>query len=202
MAEHCDNNMTLRAVRGDADALEALLAQHGPEVESNLHIAPLWRSVLEPQDVMQVTYLEAFLQIDRFDPLRTEPFAGWLQRIAQNNLRDAIRGLERQKRPHPKDRVQPRNREETITHLLSELGATRSTPSLKLRREEADRILRAAIDALPQDYATVIQLHDFEGQAVDQVAAVMKRSAGAIHMLRARAQDQLRQLLGSASCFF
>src|SRR5262245_5710378 len=84
-----------RAVGGDEDALTKLLAEHGPRVERTLSIARQWRSVLEPADVMQVTYLEAFLQIPRFDLRRSEPFEAWLGRIATNNLRDALRGLQR-----------------------------------------------------------------------------------------------------------
>ena len=50
------------AVAGDADALTKLLQKFGPEVERSLQINPVWQTVLEPADVMQVTYLEAFLR--------------------------------------------------------------------------------------------------------------------------------------------
>lgn len=75
-----------RASNGDADALESLLEQHGPEVERKLTIGREWRSVLDPADVMQVTYLEAFLSIAQFDHGRADSFQAWLQRIAENNL--------------------------------------------------------------------------------------------------------------------
>src|SRR5262245_36824902 len=81
------------AVAGDTHALSMLLRQHGPTVQNRLRIAAQWRTVLEPEDVMQVTYLEAFLQIRRFDLSRGTTFEGWLEHVAQNNLRDAVRGL-------------------------------------------------------------------------------------------------------------
>lgn len=70
------------AVAGDVDAIAELLHEHAPDVERSLSIAREWRSVLEPADVMQVTYLEAFLQIARYDPQRAKSFRAWLRRIA------------------------------------------------------------------------------------------------------------------------
>lgn len=202
MPEDDDRDLLARAVKTDADALSTLLERYGPQVEQGLRIARSWSSVLEPSDVMQVTYLDAFLQIERFDPTRSEPFSAWLSRIAENNLRDAIRGLERQKRPQPTNRVQPRSSEDGTAELYALLGTTTTTPSRKIRREEADTLLQAAMDALPDDYAHVIRLYDLEGRDIDSVATVLERSAGAVHMLRARAHNRLREILGSVSFYF
>ena len=47
------------------------------------------------RDVMQVTYLEAFLHIDQLTARDTSAFLAWLTRIAENAIRDAVRGLTR-----------------------------------------------------------------------------------------------------------
>ena len=47
-----------------------------------------------------------------------------------------------------------------------------------------------------------MRLYDLECQPPQQVAEALGRSVGAVHMLRARAHDRLRELLGSASKFF
>lgn len=190
------------AVAGDADAITRLLSETGPEVERSLNIGREWRSVLEPSDVMQVTYLEAFLRIGQYDPDRTEPFRAWLQRIAENNLRDAIRGLQRQKRPQPSNRVALPAGADTSLDLFAQLGVTTTTPSRYATREERVSRLNAALDALPDDYARAIRLYDLEGHPIAEVARQMDRSSGAIHMLRARAHDRLRQLLGPESGWF
>lgn len=190
------------AVAGDLDALTSLLHQHGPEVERSLSISRDWRSVLEPADVMQVTYLEAFLQITRFDPQRAEPFRAWLQRIAENNLRDAIRGLQSQKRPQPANRVVVPAGGDSTTDFLAQLGVTTTTPSRHATREERCNDLNAALDALPDDYGRAVRLYDLQALPIAEVARQMGRSAGAIHMLRARAHDRLRQRLGPESGWF
>lgn len=62
---HADDERLSAAAAGDGDALGALLRQHGPGVRRRLHISPAWRAALDPADVMQVSYLEAFLRIDQ-----------------------------------------------------------------------------------------------------------------------------------------
>lgn len=185
-----------RAVEGHSDALTELLREYSPAVERTLRIGRPWRSVLEVADVMQVTYLEAFLQIGRFDPARSDSFEFWLRRIAENNLRDALRGLQRQKRPQPRDRVGVPGGD-SVNGLFDLLGVTTTTPSRHAVRAEMDHHLSAALDALPNDYARAVRLYDLDGLPIDEVAAKLGRSPGAVHMLRARAHDQLRERLGA-----
>jgi RNA polymerase sigma-70 factor (ECF subfamily) len=187
-----------RAVEGDEDALAKLLAAHGPRIKQTLTIERKWRSVLEPADVMQVTYLEAFLQIHDFDPNRPEPFLEWLRRIAENNLRDAIRGLQRQKRPQPADRISG----DGSCDLLAILGVVTTTPVRQAVRDERQSKLETMLDALPEDYGQVVRLYDLQGLPIAEVASRMRRSAGAVHMLRARAHDRLRGMMGSESAWF
>jgi len=179
-----------------------LLEKHGPEVERTLQIGRDWRSVLEPRDVMQVTYLEAFLEAEQYDPQRGEPFVAWLRRIAENNLRDAIRGLQRQKRPQPAQRVTIPADWDSSARLFAVLGVTTTTPSRYAEREERMKRLNAALDSLPQDYAMVIRFYDLDALPIGEVAQRMSRSQGAVHMLRARAHERLSAILGSESLWF
>ena len=96
-----------QAVQGDADALMALLRQFGPAIRRRLDINQAWRSKLDAADVMQVTYLEAFLRIGQLKTRDSEVFAAWLTRIAENNLRDAVRQFQRLKRPDPRRPLLP-----------------------------------------------------------------------------------------------
>jgi len=190
-----------QATAGDADALAALLGRHGPEVSRRLRIDRQWRGQLEAEDVMQVTYLEAFHQIGRFEPSRGASFEAWLLQIARHNLLDAVRGLGRKKQPPARRRVHA-NAADSTTGLLELLGATTTTPSRVAGRAESASILEAAIARLPADYATVVRLYDLEGRPIEEVSAAMRRSTGAVHMLRARAHDALRERLGTESNFF
>src|SRR5262245_50784441 len=90
-----ESELIVQAVAGDESALSDLLVRCGPIVRA--HIAPLisnaWHSVLEADDIMQVTYMEAFLRIGFFQSRGEGAFLAWLTSIARNNLRDAVREL-------------------------------------------------------------------------------------------------------------
>jgi RNA polymerase sigma-70 factor (ECF subfamily) len=191
------------AVQGDVDALSELLARHGPHVEQTLRIGKVWQAFIDPGDVMQVTYLEAFLQIGQFRPDKAPSFEAWLRRIAENNLRDAIRGLERQKQPPPTQRVSMgRPGDESFVGLFDFLVAHSSTPSRTMGREEIRQIIQEAVQRLPEDYGKVVRMYDLESLPIDDVALALKRSPGAVHMMRARAHDRLGELLETAANWF
>lgn len=194
-----DRLSVARAASGNRDALVELLDRHGPSVERSLRISAAWQGRLDAADVMQVTYLEAFLRITTFDPQRPDSFAAWLRRIAEHNLLDAIRELEAERKRAAPRRIRAFNAEESYVALLDVLSASGGTPSQSVRRDEAGAMLAEAIDRLPSDYATALRLYDLEGREIEEVAAAMGRSPGAVHMLRLRAHERLRELLGPAS---
>jgi RNA polymerase sigma-70 factor, ECF subfamily len=194
-----DRGLLGRAARGDADALTALLNRHGPAVRRRLVINPLWQAVLDPADVMQVTYLEAFLRIHQLEARDGEGFRAWLDRLAQNNLRDAIRELEAQKRPDPRRQVVRGPENDSAATLLETLSDGGPTASHIAASRESKQALEDALCRLPPMYAQVVRLHDLDGQSVGGVGMAMDRSPGSVCMLRARALDRLRELLGPAS---
>jgi len=197
-------NLLERAACGDADVLSNLLATYGRQVwaEIDRDIDPKWRAIIDADDVMQVTYLEAFLEIRRLSARDEAGFLGWLRRIAQNNLRDAVKEQGRQKRPQPGMRLERPADTDSYVTLVEHLGMTTSTPSRHVAAGEAMQCIEAALRQLPNDYAAVVRMYDLEGRDIAQVAAALKRSTGAVHMLRARAHDRLRGLLGASSDFF
>lgn len=194
-----------RAACGDEDSLCLLLEHYGPIVRDRLKskIGQQWRTSLDEDDVMQVTYLEAFLLINQFKHRGTGSFLAWLSQVAENNLRDALRGLQAAKRPNPKRRVQvSRPNENSFVALVEMLGSTNSTPSRAAARGESERMIEDVLSALPPDYERVVRLYDLEGRSAQEVAEQLGRSTGAIYMLRARAHEKMRGELGNASQFF
>jgi RNA polymerase sigma factor (sigma-70 family) len=82
------------------------------------------------------------------------------------------------------------------------MEASISTPSGGAAKAESRLALQDAIEKLPPEYAKVVRLYDLEGLPVDRVAVELKRSVGAVYMLRARAHERLSELMGSPSQFF
>lgn len=198
------DNLIHRAVAGDTDALSALLERHGPYVRRRVagQIPPRWRSVLSAEDVVQETYIDAFLDIGGFTPgVDGDSFVGWLITLAKRNLVDAIRMLEAEKRGGRRKRVKSRGTRASLADLYEQIGHSRSTPSQQLARKEAEVLLRRAVEQLPPAYRAVIEAYDLEEQPVDDVAAQLKRSAGAVFMLRSRAHRILHKYMGTASLY-
>lgn len=197
-------DLARRAAEGDEGALSRLLEHVTPQLRGRIapKIGDAWRTVLEADDVLQVTYLEAFLQIERFRGRGPGSFLAWLAQIAENNLRDAVKGLERAKRPDPRRAVKAAPGEDSYVALVELLGVTNTTPSRQAAKGEARGILDEALRALPPDYEKVIRQMDLEGRGVSEVAGELGKTPGAVHMLRARAHDRLKDLLGPGSRFF
>ncbi len=192
------------AIRGDRDALAELLNRYGDIVAAHLRgdINPQWRSVLDIDDVMQVTFVEAFLQISRFGGSDGSSFVSWLRRIAKNNLRDAIRALKCEKRPQPGNRVHSPAGQDSCVTLIEQIAGSTITISGKAGIREMTALLNEALRKLPSDYEIVLRLYDLEGLTGPEVADRMGRRRGAIHMLRARALVRLGELVGAESNFF
>ena len=191
---------------GDEAALCTLLEHCGPIVRDRVKpkIGAQWRTSLDEDDVMQVTYLESFLLVGQFKYRGAGSFLAWLSQVAENNLRDALRGLQAAKRPNPKRRVQVSKHaaENSFVALVELLGATESTPSRAAARDESEQIIEQVLSSLPPDYERVVRLYDLECRSAQEVAEQLGRSTGAIYMLRARAHERMRSELGNASQFF
>ncbi len=193
-----------KANAGDAEALTALLGELGPKVWDRIipKIGRQWSGLIEADDVMQVTYLEAFVQFGRVTIKDEQSFTAWLTRVAENNLRDAIRAFDRAKRPDPRKRVTGPVNDESYVGLVEVLGVTTTTPSRAAARHEAVSIMTGVLGKLPADYAKMVRLYDLECKPIEEVSRELGRSTGACYMLRARAHDALRDAMGTASQFF
>ncbi len=203
MSEKTYDALVGRAIAGDGDALSELLEHCSPILFRHLQnkIGDQWRGILEADDVIQVTYLEAFLRVEQLVAPNLRAFLGWLTRIADNNLLDAIRGLECEKRLPPTMRLQGTTQDSMVS-LLDVIGVTSTTPSRGAARGETRELLEEALTRLPPDYATVIRLYDLQRMSAPEIAQQLGKSRANVHMLRSRGIAWLRELLGSDSRFF
>src|SRR5262249_2942348 len=153
---HADPETFAKATAGNVDAITSLLRTYGPAVRRRLVIGPQWQAALDVEDVMQVTYLEAFLRIAQLRALGETSFVAWLTRIAENNLRDAIKELERDKRPDPRRRVEPRSPEDSFVALSEIVISSGVTASRFASARETRSALEAAVARLPEIYRNVV----------------------------------------------
>ncbi|MBU6349921.1 MAG: sigma-70 family RNA polymerase sigma factor [Chloroflexi bacterium] len=108
-------------------------------------------------------------------------FSGWLYKIAHNLVIDHYRRRGRQSAVELDD----------TTPLAAERQSLESQVEQSL---DAER-LRAAIRRLTEEQAEVVSLRFLEGYSINEVAAMMSRSEGAIKALQYRAVATLRTLM-------
>jgi DNA-directed RNA polymerase specialized sigma24 family protein len=80
-----ESDLLSEAIEGDSIALGTLLKHHADELARCIRLDDRWNAQFDINDVLQVTFLEAFLRIRRFKPDGPGNFIGWLLTIAKNN---------------------------------------------------------------------------------------------------------------------
>ncbi len=132
------------------------------------------------EDLLQETLTRALDCLGRFRWQGPESFRLWLQGIAENVVREAVK----------------RHRRDAWLEILPEVPAVTVSPSRHLRREERWSRLKTALDGLSEDHRTVLVLARLEGLKLDEIAERMHRSPSAVKSLLFRAMGELRRSFG------
>lgn len=190
-----------KAGQGDGDALEALLCMHHRRLAGYLRrkIGLQWQGKIDPDDVLQEAYLEAFSGISGFDYQGDDSFYHWIVRLTDHRFFHQVRGLQTKKRDVGRE-VRPRADSRTgYQALLTQCLGDSQTPSRIMRRADAEGALMSCIARLPDDYRIVVRRLHLNEEPLASVAADMARTEDAVRRLASRAVEQLSKCLGRAS---
>jgi RNA polymerase sigma factor (sigma-70 family) len=192
------------AVAGDEHALKLLLLRHFDRLAA--HIAaklPIYLcSTTDPEDILQVTFAQAFRFIRVFEPRGDGSLYAWLVTIADRKLSDRMKFHNAQKRGGGQTATGFANPDESAVQLLDTLADGTETPSRCVMRGEMLDALHGAINRLPEDHRLAIRLCCLERLPAAEVARRMNRTEHAVHMLCSRARGLLRKMLGRSSQYF
>ncbi len=193
------------AANGDRTALERLLLDHYAPLAAHVsrRLPPSIQSVVGVEDVVQQTYALVFQSIEHFEHREDVTFLSWLIAIADNRLRDVIRALHRKKRggDHRRLRGVPDDKAGNAADLVDVLAGRSHTASHSLARREAIQAIQVALAGLPEEYRQAIEHRYFDGYTLEQTAALMDRTTGAVRCLLDRAKKRLRYALVRASLY-
>lgn len=194
-----DNLELLEAARGgDLLALQKLLARHHGRLVAALRskIPAAHSAAIEPEDVCQETYVAVGTELAKFEPRGPDSFFAWLMAIANRRLIDMVRALKAEKRGGDRVRIDARTTDSDSTAFLLEQLATDShTPSRSFARQEVVNAVQAALTLLPVDQGNAVRLRYVEGLSLQETAARMRRSVGAVAMLCQRGVSRLAEPL-------
>jgi len=191
-----------QAVSGDIASLEILLFRYRKRLLAYVqsHFPPELRGFLEPQDIVQDTWLRAIRALAEFRPDGPEPVYRWLVTISRNLILDQAKHERMTKCKGTRGRA-VNDEDASIVRLLEEMAVYQRTPSKSAASHELMTALDDAIERLPGDQARALRLRHLQGLETKQIALQMKRSEGSISMLCNRALRSLRWELRSASFY-
>ncbi len=190
------------AVGGDRVALERLLLAHYDPLARRIgeKLPPRLQATLAVEDILQLTFLQAFRDIGQFELRADATFGNWLARIAENRLHDAIKAHDCTKHGGDLQRVQDgAGSDGSVLSLWDWIAAADTSPGSIVAREEALQALQVALASLPSDQCMAIRLQVLEGKSLAETATALGRTSDAIRGLVHRGKEQLLAAMGRAS---
>ncbi len=176
-----ESKLVEKAVEGDSSAFGSLYDHYQPAIYRFVVVKVGSRE--EAEDITHHVFLSAWTNVRTYKH-RGHPFSSWLYQIARNMVVDHYRS---KKDDISLDKLDP---ESSIIPAVAQ-----SDLSIKLQLEK----VHIAIKELKPDYQDVIILRFVEDLPLKEVAAILKKSEGAIKLLQHRAIKELKKKLGDES---
>ena len=180
-----DEELMAKVMAGDDGAVEALYDRYATAVMGLAFKIVHDRALAE--EIVQETFWRVWDNCDQFSGQRGH-FRSWMFRIAHNLAIDMWR--------RRKVRPQPAQSEQEVRELnqrpASEPGVAEAT-WIAIQRQR----VRNALDVLPAEQRTVIELSYFEGLTRKEIATVTETPLGTVHTRARLALHKLREALST-----
>lgn len=188
-----DQALVVRAQQGDKRAFELLVVKYQRKLARLL--SRLIRDPAEVEDVAQEAFIKAYRALPSFRG--DSAFYTWLYRIGVNTAKNYLMAMGR--RAPTSTEVEA---EEAEGYDEGEQLRDINTPESLALSREIGATVNAAIDGLPEELRTAIQLRELEGMSYEDIARIMDCPIGTVRsrIFRAREaiSDKLKPLLDTA----
>lgn len=186
-----------RARQANGEGLGALLEQYRDYLGmlARARLGARLRRVVNPSDLVQQTFLEAYRDFGHFEGTSTAQWRAWLRRILAHNLAALVERHVRVQKRDVRRQVSLEQLCATPGGPVAAVASPGSSPSAQAQRHEATAVLADRLARLPAPHREVLRLRNLEGLPFNEVARRMGRTPGAVRVLWVRALDRLRLLL-------
>lgn len=184
-----EHELVRRLAARDESALKKVLDDHHARIyQLALKITG---SPEDAEEVTQDTFLKLVDSIDKFEGRSS--LGTWLYKLGLNMALMRRRKVGRRREQVWED---PLLAFDETGHHSAPIGRWRGTV-LDIEREETRRVVREAIEELPEDYGSVLILADMEGRSRQEIAELMDLSVPAVKSRLHRARLMLRARLAN-----
>jgi RNA polymerase sigma-70 factor (ECF subfamily) len=186
---HLDEASLIVLLRArDAAAYEIFVREYGGQL---LAIARRYlRCEEDCTDAVQEAFISAFRAIDRFEG--NSSLATWLHRILVNACLMKLRASSRKSEISIESLLPSFDKS---GHHAQPVRDWTQRPEERLMREEMRGLIRRSIDALPEDYRTILLLRDIDQLSTEEAAETLGTAPGTVRTRLHRARQALRSLL-------
>jgi RNA polymerase sigma-70 factor (ECF subfamily) len=181
-----DQQLVERAQRGDKRAFEMLVEKYQRKLARLL--SRLIRDPGEVEDVTQEAFIKAYRALPSFRG--DSAFYTWLYRIGINTAKNYLVAMGR--RAPTSTEVEA---EEAEGQEGGELLRDINTPDSLLLSKEIGDTVNAAIESLPEELRSAIQLRELEGMSYEEIAKLMDCPIGTVRSRIFRAREAIAERL-------
>ncbi len=181
-----DQQLVERAQRGDKRAFELLVVKYQRKLGRLL--ARLIRDPGEVEDVTQEAFVKAYRALPSFRG--DSAFYTWLYRIGINTAKNYLVAMGR--RAPTSTEIEA---EEAEGYEGGEQLRDINTPESVVLSKEIAATVNAAIEALPEELRSAIQLRELEGMSYDEIAKMMDCPIGTVRSRIFRAREAIAEKL-------
>lgn len=181
MAIDSDLELMLRVRSGDAESFEILLSRYRLPLVS--FFVRMVRDRALAEDLAQEVFLRVYQARQRYQP--EARFTTWLYRIATNLALNAIRDRKAGDAPAVDD-------DEDGAPRVARIADTRATAEEQLMQADRERLIRQAVECLPEKQRAAVILHKYQEVDYRQISSVLGLSESAVKSLLFRAYENLR----------
>lgn len=153
------------------------------------------RNKLDSSDLVQDVLLQAHVARTQFRGTSAGEFAGWLRRILTNTLLDAERRYGRKKRDAALEESWRDAIEDSASRMLTLPARDQTSPSGYVAKRERELLLAAALETLPEEQRTAVELRYIGDWSLVEIAALMNRTKPSVAGLLRRGLQDLRARL-------
>ena len=153
---------------------------------------------VDPNDVLQDAYFEAFRRLAQFKATDENSAFRWLVTIARHRIVELLRTRRTARRGGPDAHAA---QGDSVVAMLAELAIHLRTPSRSAARHEFMAALEQSLNRLPPDLGEALSLRYIQGFSCAEIGEKMGRTERAVHMLCNRALKVVRRELRSVSMY-